>query len=64
MVVDGVFRQFGTLVPGAAYYLSTVLAGGITRTPPATPGQWVVPVGHAVAPTVLHVTSGMSVKLS
>ena len=51
------------LVPGAAYYLSATLAGGITRTPPATSGQWVVPVGHAVAPTVLHVTPGTPVKL-
>ena len=51
------------LVPGAAYYLSASLAGGITRTPPATSGQWVVPVGHAVAPTVLHVTPGTPVKL-
>jgi hypothetical protein len=51
------------LVPGAAYFLSAVLAGGITRTPPAVPGQWVVPVGHAVAPTVLHVTPGTPVKL-
>ncbi len=51
------------LVPGAAYFLSAVLAGGITRTPPAVPGQWVVPVGHAVAPTVLHVTPGTPVRL-
>ena len=51
------------LVPGTAYFLSATLAGGITDTPPATPGQWVVPVGHAVAPTVLHVTPGTPVKL-
>jgi hypothetical protein len=51
------------LVPGTAYFLSAVLAGGITRTPPAIPGQWVVPVGHAVAPTVLHVTPGTPVRL-
>ena len=51
------------LVPGVAYFLSAVLAGGITDTPPASPGQWVVPVGHAVAPTVLHVTPGTPVKL-
>ncbi|MEI8397094.1 MAG: hypothetical protein WCF85_20410, partial [Rhodospirillaceae bacterium] len=52
-----------TLVPGASYFLSTTLAGGITRTPPTVRGQWVVPVGHAVAPTVLHVTLGTPVKL-
>ena len=52
-----------TLIPGTAYFLSATLAGGITRTPPATPGQWVAPVGHAVAPTVLHVTIGATVKL-
>ena len=51
------------LVPGAAYFLSATLAGGITDTPPAVPGQWVVPVGHAVAPTVLHVTPGTPVRL-
>ena len=51
------------LVPGAAYFLSAILAGGITRTPPAMPGQWVVPVGHAVSPTVLHVTPGTPVRL-
>ncbi|CAK0744949.1 cobaltochelatase CobT [uncultured Gammaproteobacteria bacterium] len=51
------------LVPGAAYFLSAILAGGITRTPPVLPGQWVVPVGHAVSSTVLHVTPGTSVKL-
>ena len=51
------------LIPGAAYFLSAVLAGGITRTPPAVPGQWVIPVGHAVAPTVLHVTPGTPVRL-
>ena len=52
-----------TLVPGAAYFLSAILAGGITRTPPVLRGQWVVPVGHAVAPTVLHVTPGTPVRL-
>ena len=51
------------LVPGTAYFLSATLAGGIARTLPAIPGQWVVPVGHAVAPTVLHVTPGTPVRL-
>ena len=51
------------LEPGVAYFLSAVVAGGITSIPPAVPGQWVVPVGHAVAPTVLHVTPGTPVKL-
>lgn len=55
------------LVPGSSYFLSAVRAGGITRTPPAIsnqgPGRWVVPVGHAVTPTVLHVTPGTPVKL-
>ena len=50
------------LEPGAAYFLSATLAGGITRSPPAVRGQWVIPVGHAVAPTVLHVTLGTPVK--
>ena len=51
------------LEPGAAYFLSATLAGGITRSPPAVRGQWVIPVGHAVAPTVLHVTLGTPVRL-
>ena len=51
------------LEPGTAYFLSATVAGGITSIPPAAPGQWVVPVGHAVAPTVLHVTPGTPVRL-
>ena len=51
------------LEPGAPYFLSARVAGGISLTPPAVPGQWVVPVGHAVAPTVLHVTPGTPVRL-
>lgn len=52
-----------TLVPGATYYLSAVQAGGITRTPPERPGQWVLPVGVAVTPTALHIAPGVSCKL-
>lgn len=55
------------LAPGSSYFLSAVRAGGITRVPPAISnqgsGRWVVPVGHAVTPTVLHVTLGAPVKL-
>ncbi|MEI7607094.1 MAG: hypothetical protein WCJ64_06900 [Rhodospirillaceae bacterium] len=51
------------LEPGAPYFLSVRVAGGISLTPPTVPGQWVVPVGHAVAPTVLHVTPGTPVRL-
>ena len=51
------------LEPGAPYFLSARVAGGISLTPPTVPGQWVVPVGHAVAPTVLHVTPGTPVRL-
>ncbi len=51
------------LVPGTAYFLSAVLAGGITDTPPATPGAWVVPAGRAVGPTALHVALGQPVRL-
>ena len=50
------------LVPGAVYFLSEIQSGGITRTPPTTIGSWVVPVGHAIAPTVLHVQPGTPVR--
>jgi capsular polysaccharide biosynthesis protein len=51
------------LTPGIEYFLSAVLAGGITDTPPDVPGAWVVPVGRAISATVLHVALGQPVRL-
>ena len=42
------------LTPGAVQYLSAATAGKITATPPATPTNWVQPVGFAVTATDLH----------
>lgn len=52
-----------TLVPGTDYFLSARIAGGLTDMPPSAPGWWVVPVGFAVAPTVLHVQPGTPIQL-
>ena len=41
------------LTPGVEYYLSAGTGGAITATPPATPTQYVQPVGFAVTATQL-----------
>ena len=44
---------FTNLTPGAAYYLSPTVPGGITSTPPSSPGQIVQKVGFAKDATTL-----------
>jgi hypothetical protein len=39
---------------GGTFYLSAATSGKITTTPPATPTQYVQPVGFAVSATELH----------
>gem|GEM_PF-6271666 len=51
------------LVPGVDYVLSGIVSGRITPEIPTTPGWWVVPVGRAVAPTILHVYLDRAIKL-
>jgi hypothetical protein len=45
--------------PGATYYVG--LSGGITLTPPATPGAGVQVVGRAVSTTQLFIQTGVIV---
>lgn len=52
------------LAPGREYWLSAAVAGGITPIPPSEPGRWLVPVGWAVGPTVLHFAPGAPVLLT
>lgn len=43
------------LTPGATYYLSDTVPGGVTTTPPTIAGKVVQQLGFAVTATVLHV---------
>lgn len=66
-VGDGKFITEGQttttgLVAGHLYYLGA--DGGITNTPPDTPGHFVVPIGRALSATVLDVELGPCVMLS
>jgi hypothetical protein len=48
---SGVIKGFTALSVGRLYYLRDDLAGGISETPPAINGTWIVPVGMAVSET-------------
>jgi hypothetical protein len=50
---DLVNGSLGGLTPGAAYYLSTTVAGALVTTPPTADGHFVVGVGVAVNETTL-----------
>lgn len=58
---DALTGDVGGLVTGAFYYVSAAAAGKITKTAPAVGGQFVVPVGRAVSPTILIVSPASSV---
>lgn len=48
---DGDLPGLAGLVAGSIYYLSPTTAGGMSTTPPATAGQYVVRLGVAVSTT-------------
>lgn len=55
---DVVTGNFGTplgLVPGMQYFLSPIMAGGITTGAPTTVGEYVVRVGKALSATELFI---------
>ena len=61
--VAGVLATSG-LFPGAFYYLSSVSAGGITSTPPSTPGEYVTRVGEAGNTTQLAIKPELPILLA
>lgn len=44
----GLFNFGGSVTPGALYYLSPGVAGGLTTTKPSTAGQLIQPLGFGV----------------
>lgn len=52
-----------TLSPGATYYLSTSVAGGLTTTPPTADGDIVVRVGTALSTTEMDIEIAQPVLL-
>jgi hypothetical protein len=52
---DGNLAGFVGLTPGATYYLSASVLGGITATPPSTPGEMFKKVGTATGTTTLAI---------
>jgi len=53
---EGELDGFVGLVPGEVYFMDSGTPGGITNTPPGTPGTVLQEVGTAVSATVLLVT--------
>ena len=52
-----------SLTPGAVYFLSTSLAGGMSTTPPSTVGETIVRIGRAASLTVLDIEISQPVLL-
>lgn len=51
------------LTPGATYYLSPTVAGGLTISAPGSDGLFVVAVGRAISQTILDIEIAEGVKL-
>lgn len=58
---DAVTSQSGGLTPGATYYLSNTVNGGMTTSPPAT--GYIKMVGVAASTTELSIQFGQLIKL-
>lgn len=52
---DQVTDDTGGLVAGATYFLSSATPGKLTRTPPSTPGTFVVKLGVGLGPRSMMV---------
>jgi hypothetical protein len=50
---NAVTNSQGGLQPGATYFLSAVAQGRLTTSPPASQGEFVVAIGHAISTTIL-----------
>lgn len=55
---DVVTGQTSGLTPGANYFLSPTLAGGITPTAPSASGQYLVKVGTALSTVAMDISTG------
>jgi hypothetical protein len=53
---DSIAGTSGGLTPGAAYYLSSTVAGNITSVAPSASGSLIVELGIAVSPTDIEVS--------
>lgn len=58
-LVTGTF----SLTPGAVYFLSTSLAGGMSTTPPSVVGETIVRIGRAASLTVLDIEISQPILL-
>lgn len=63
VVLSGICTGFTGLAPGAQYFADPASPGSITSTVPNVVGQWVLPVGIALSPTVLLVRIGEAVEI-
>lgn len=55
---DNLTGDSGGLTPGARYYVSSAVAGGLTKTKPAGGGTFVFQVGIALSANVLELALG------
>ena len=61
--LDGVIVGLSGLTPGAVYYLSDTVPGGMSTTPPSTTGRFVVRLGIAKSATEFLIRIERAVKL-
>lgn len=63
VVSEGRANGFTGLTPGATYYAGSTL-GSLTTLPPASPGQYVIPVGQAASATAIRVNPAAGMQAS
>lgn len=63
VIVAGQIAVAQTLDPGDLFFLSATQSGQIVKTPPSTAGQYVTPIGEALATNELIIRIKRPIKL-